>query len=100
MRLTTHQRNQIQRLIQAHLGEGTLVSVFGSRTDDEKRGGDVDLFIEPLRRVSLMQRAALQLDLENALSLPVDLLISEPSKPLSAFQMIAKARCQPLGGHP
>lgn len=99
MRLSTDQQCRIQHLVRAHLGCDAQVAVFGSRTDDAKRGGDVDLFIEAPRRVSLLQRAALKLALEQTLLLPVDLLINAPGKPLSPFQAVAKARAQPLGKH-
>lgn len=97
MRLTAEQQHHIQRIVHAHLGTGAGVFLFGSRTDDGKRGGDVDLLIEAPQRVSLMQQAALKLALEDILALPVDLLITESGKPASAFQALAKARSQPIG---
>ncbi|MBF1801825.1 nucleotidyltransferase domain-containing protein [Alloalcanivorax profundimaris] len=96
MRLSEEQRQRIQQLVQAHLGGGVAVSVFGSRVDDRRRGGDLDLFIEADRTVSLLRRAALKMALEESLRLPVDLVIAEAGKPLSSFQSLAKARARPL----
>lgn len=97
MRLTVDQQRRIQQIARDHLGPDAVVSLFGSRVEDDKRGGDVDLFIEVPRRVSLMERAALNVALERSLSLPVDVVISEAGKPLGTFQALAKANARPLG---
>lgn len=46
MRLTPAQIDTIKSTTQAVLGEGAQVTLFGSRVDDQARGGDVDLMIE------------------------------------------------------
>lgn len=46
MRLTPEQIHTIKSTAQAVLGEGTVVSLFGSRLDDSRRGGDIDLYID------------------------------------------------------
>jgi predicted nucleotidyltransferase len=46
MRLTPAQIDTIKSTTQAMLGEGALVTLFGSRVDDQAKGGDVDLMIE------------------------------------------------------
>ena len=45
MRLNEFQIEVITKLAQKHFGEGTTVYLFGSRTDEDKKGGDIDLFI-------------------------------------------------------
>ena len=45
MRLNEFQIEAITKLAQKHFGEGTTVYLFGSRTDENKKGGDIDLFI-------------------------------------------------------
>lgn len=45
MRLTLAQIDAIKSTAQAVLGEGAQVHLFGSRVDDAKRGGDIDLYI-------------------------------------------------------
>ena len=46
MRLTPAQIDAIKSTTQAVLGEGAQVTLFGSRVDDQAKGGDVDLMIE------------------------------------------------------
>jgi len=46
MRITPVQHQAIKKIIVEIAGEDASVILFGSRTDDNKRGGDVDLLIE------------------------------------------------------
>ncbi len=46
MRLTTRQRELIFERIRHHLGADVQSWLFGSRMDDDARGGDVDLYVE------------------------------------------------------
>ncbi|MGV8134814.1 MAG: nucleotidyltransferase domain-containing protein [Mangrovibacterium sp.] len=46
MRLSQFEINTINTLAQKHFGNGTRVFLFGSRIDDNKKGGDIDLFIK------------------------------------------------------
>jgi len=46
MRITPAQHQAIKKIIVEIAGEDASVILFGSRTDDNKRGGDVDLLIE------------------------------------------------------
>ncbi|PLB85643.1 DNA polymerase subunit beta [Dysgonamonadaceae bacterium] len=45
MRLSVFEIETIKELAEKHFGEGTTVYLFGSRTDENKKGGDIDLFI-------------------------------------------------------
>lgn len=45
MRLTPFQISTINKLAEKHFGQETIVYLFGSRTDDQKKGGDIDLLI-------------------------------------------------------
>ena len=45
MRLTNFQIDTINELARKYFGQETIVYLFGSRTDDRKKGGDIDLFI-------------------------------------------------------
>src|SRR5699024_2937465 len=96
MRLTDTHRNHIQRIAHDRLGVQAEIFVFGSRTDDSKRGGDVDLYIESPQHITLSQRAALKLALEQTLSLPVDITTRQTGKPATPFQAIARAGAQQL----
>ena len=46
MRLTADECLAIERAARATLQTGTRVSLFGSRVDDARRGGDIDLIVE------------------------------------------------------
>ncbi len=46
MRLTRQQTEAIRQAAHQAFGVGTDVWLFGSRVDDNKRGGDIDLYIE------------------------------------------------------
>jgi predicted nucleotidyltransferase len=45
MRLSEFEMESIKTLALHHFGTDVHVFLFGSRTNDEKRGGDIDLFI-------------------------------------------------------
>lgn len=49
MRLTKEEQKQIKFYVGQIFGERSRVFLFGSRVDDNKKGGDIDLFIEPDR---------------------------------------------------
>ncbi len=45
MRLTPHQVDIFKQLAAEHFGPQTKLYLFGSRTDDQKAGGDIDLYV-------------------------------------------------------
>ena len=47
MRLSTDQIQAIRQAATAAFGQGTSVWLFGSRVDDAKKGGDIDLLVCP-----------------------------------------------------
>lgn len=96
MRLDLEQRQMIQHLAQQRLGEGVRVKVFGSRLNDQARGGDLDLLLETPASISVVQKAALGLALESSLNMPVDLVIVTNGKPVSAFQRLALTQARDL----
>jgi len=46
MRITEKQREEIRKAVQEIAGNEASVILFGSRVDDHKKGGDVDLLVE------------------------------------------------------
>jgi predicted nucleotidyltransferase len=46
MRLSPNQQSTIRATVAETFGEAARVWLFGSRVDDDKRGGDIDLLIE------------------------------------------------------
>ncbi len=52
MRLTLEQIESIKETALEVLGEGSRVTLFGSRADNERRGGDIDLLFETSQHVA------------------------------------------------
>ena len=84
MRLTPHERQVIQQAANDCFGSQTVVRLFGSRTDDERRGGDIDLLIDtPLADPALIAQAHLRFVAKLYTQLgeqKIDVLIDYPSR--------------------
>jgi len=46
MRISERERTVIRDAVRAFFGEDAVVYLYGSRMDDTRRGGDIDLYIE------------------------------------------------------
>ena len=46
MRLTPHQQTTIKKLTSEIFGSDARLMLFGSRVDDNTKGGDIDLYVE------------------------------------------------------
>jgi predicted nucleotidyltransferase len=82
MRLTADQASTIRRIVLEEAGNDAVVRLFGSRLDDNARGGDIDLFLQtkhPIDRPALFS-ARLAARLMRALNgRHVDLLLGAPN---------------------
>ncbi|MEI6653123.1 MAG: nucleotidyltransferase domain-containing protein [Chlorobiaceae bacterium] len=96
MRLTTEQINTIVTTCRTFAGDGALVWLYGSRLDDTRHGGDIDLLIEPQESVNLLLRARIKTRLEQTLSLPVDVMVKNPGTPENPFLSIARTQAKLL----
>ena len=97
MRLSPEEIRVIRGLIRAGFGAQSRIWVFGSRLDDDARGGDLDLYVEPDRLPPgnlLLVRQALQRDLERRLRVPVDLVVNAGNT--TAFMRQARQEGCPL----
>jgi predicted nucleotidyltransferase len=79
MRLTDQQAQLIKNRVRRYFGANTKVWLFGSRVDDGRKGGDVDLYIEP-EFADLTSELKCKIDLEDDLDLHVDLVINLTGK--------------------
>lgn len=79
MRLTAEQVQFIKATSARHFGQEARVWLFGSRGDDARRGGDVNLYVEmPAAHADLfMQRIRCLGELKEGLSYPVDLQVAD-----------------------
>ncbi len=96
MRLTPDQRERIVRIICESAGDDAAVWVYGSRIQDDRRGGDVDLLVRPSHAIDLKQQAMLHARLEEELRLPVDISFIDPQRGMTRFQKLAAAEALPL----
>ena len=78
MRLTASQIETIRQATRQNFGADASVWLFGSRVDDARRGGDVDIYIEPTGKNTLIPALRCKIALEDSLDLHVDLIVKEP----------------------
>ncbi len=95
MRLSPDQVQAIRQRIRSHMGTQARIWLFGSRVDDSRLGGDVDLYVEPETTPDLTTRLRCRGELADALDLNVDLVIQQPGRDLPIYR-IAKRNGVPL----
>ncbi|EHQ51478.1 DNA polymerase beta domain-containing protein [Ectothiorhodospira sp. PHS-1] len=76
MRLTSEQADTIAENIRRHLGRNARIWLFGSRLDDSRKGGDLDLYVETDPH-PLYSELRCKIELEEILDIPVDLIVRE-----------------------
>lgn len=89
MRLTREQIQAIRQAVHQAYGAGTEVWLFGSRVDDAKRGGDIDLLLRPphpdqamTRKLELLRLLEQQLGERK-----IDVVIEAPDDPRAIVQV-------------
>jgi len=90
MRLTEHQYVAICDSFRKFFFEGDTLWLFGSRVDDAKRGGDIDLYIETVQRdprLACAARTSLSCEIqrligEQKIDIVLNLLSSETELPI------------------
>ena len=79
MRLKQEIKESIIYYARKYFGYNIKLYLFGSRTDDNKKGGDIDLFIETMEKVDINTEIDfLKALYKNATSRKIDLLIKTP----------------------
>ena len=96
MRLTSQQCAKIRAIVEPIAGKGSGIFVFGSRVDEAKRGGDVDLIIETDDRLDPLLASRIHSRLEANLQLPFDVIPVRRGGALTPFQTMARARASRL----
>ena len=84
MRLTPEQTRIIKAAVARELEPDARIWLFGSRVDDHRRGGDIDLYVET-RHADLLRELRCKVAIEEAVDLHVDLVIAQPGddRPIS-----------------
>lgn len=93
MRLSTYQVAKIKEAVNAVLGVEAKVKLFGSRIDDEQRGGDIDLYIETSNELPDYVSAACQIAAKIQMSLgdqKIDVVIGAPNIKEQPIHRVAK----------
>ena len=84
MRLTLDQQSVIRSAVVESFGDAAKIWLFGSRVDDNKRGGDIDLLIETkLTDVTTIVRAELAFLTKLKMKLgeqKIDVLVDYPTR--------------------
>jgi len=88
MRLSTKEINALRSII-GTLDPAGLVYLYGSRVDDERCGGDIDLYLQASRHIDLKTQMTTQYRLALACDTRVDLLIKNPEQPVQPIHQIA-----------
>ena len=96
MRLTKQQTHTIIQTVSRLAGTGATVYLFGSRLNDQVKGGDIDLFIESDTPLSVIHRAQIKMELETQLGLPIDIVSKIRGAVATPFQIIAQSRAAQL----
>ncbi len=89
MRLKPNEIDILKSNILKHITDAKIM-LFGSRIYDDKKGGDIDIFIETKQQVNLKQQIKILTDIEmSGIGRKVDMIIKTPTtKEQPIFQTI------------
>jgi predicted nucleotidyltransferase len=94
MRLSVLQQQSILETLYQNFGLATKVWLFGSRVDDSRRGGDVDLYVETGKVSTLLMKLRCKIALEEKLELPVDLIVKDQTTDDPIYKIAKKEGIQ------
>lgn len=89
MRLSAHERKIIRSEI-LNVDPNGKIFLFGSRVDDLKRGGDIDLFVATSYQIDYRKQLLLEHLISSALDTQIDLLFQSPDDKETTIHQIAK----------
>jgi predicted nucleotidyltransferase len=99
MRLAQYERQIIRETVSRRFGPEAKVRLFGSRTNDDARGGDIDLLIETPAVPENAFREAIGLETELQMALgdqKIDILLCYPGCREEPIHEIARQTGLPL----
>ncbi len=81
MRINNEERTAIKNVLHKYFGTQSRIILFGSRTDDQARGGDIDVLVDTDQATDVFTRKLLALsELQIALGdQKIDLLVNAPN---------------------
>lgn len=93
MRITKHQIESLINSTRLCFGDSAIIWLFGSRVDDQKKGGDVDLYIETdLNHGIVDAKLKMQGQIWPAFGdQKIDILVHSRTQELSPIHKIAKS---------
>lgn len=100
MRLTQLQIQTIIQVVSHIAGMAASIYLFGSRLNDKAKGGDVDILIETEQKLSRIDQGEIKMELEQALGLPVDILVRVKNTEPTPFQAIVQAHAARIETNP
>ncbi len=79
LRLTPKVKKRIIEYAKQHFGDDSKLYLFGSRIYDDKKGGDIDLFLESMHDIDMQIQVNFLRDIyKNVTERKVDLIIKTP----------------------
>lgn len=91
MRIRADQRARILDVIRRHMGAEAHVWLFGSRVDDSRRGGDIDLYVEAPQPHDYVSEIRCKTELADFFDQRVDLVVNDFSSDKPIYH-IARAQ--------
>ena len=88
MRLNSTELHALRSILGA-LDPAGRIYLYGSRTDDLRRGGDIDVYLQASCPIDLKTQLSTQYRLELACDTHVDLLVKNPGQPAQPIHKIA-----------
>ncbi len=91
MRITSEEKDKIVHYAKQYFGTDAKLYLFGSRADDAKKGGDIDLFLDSANDVDMQTQVEfLKALYRHVTPRKVDLVIKSPSKKDQLIFRVAK----------
>jgi len=93
VRLSEEEINTIKETAKKIFGNNVKVYIFGSRADINKKGGDIDIFIETDKETTLKDELKFLVEIEKkGIERKVDLIVKTPHKKEKAIFKEAKTK--------